>query len=255
MDGDGAFAPPGSMRPTNKMPPGYQADGAAMAGLPSALTPPADGGSIAQRYMNPFIETALNPQLRELTRQSDIARMSDAARLAKAGAFGGSRQAIMESEGRRNLLEKQSDVLGQGYATAYDKAMAQFNADQARRMAEAQFGATYGMEGLRSGLQAAQTQGQLGGLETQYGLEGIKSLADLGKTQRDIEAEGIAADKAQFEEARLNPFKMLQFQQSLLSGLPLASQSLVQPGQSNLQQFAGGATTVYELLKGLGVIK
>jgi hypothetical protein len=255
MDGDGAFAPPGSMRPTNKMPPGYQEDGAAMAGLPSALTPPADGGSIAQRYMNPFIETALNPQLRELTRQSDIARMSDAARLAKAGAFGGSRQAIMESEGRRNLLEKQSDVLGQGYATAYDKAMAQFNADQARRMAEAQFGATYGMEGLRSGLQAAQTQGQLGGLETQYGLEGIKSLADLGKTQRDIEAEGIAADKAQFEEARLNPFKMLQFQQSLLSGLPLASQSLVQPGQSNLQQFAGGATTVYELLKGLGVIK
>jgi hypothetical protein len=41
---------------------------------------------------------------------------------------------------------------------------------------------------------------------------------------------------------------MVQFQQSLLSGLPLASQSYSIPGQSNLQQFAGGATTVQQLL-------
>lgn len=244
MDGDGMYVPPSGQ---------YMSD--QLRGLPAALTPPAQGGNIAQQYMNPYLQAALDPQLRELTRQSDIQRGADAARLAKAGAFGGSRQAIMEAEGRRNLLEKQSDVLGQGYATAYDKAMAQFNADQARRAQEAQFGATYGMEGLRTGLQAAQTQGNLGGLQTQYGLEGIRQLADLGRTQRDIEAEGIAADKAQFEEARLNPFKMLQFQQSLLTGLPLASQSLYQPGQSNLQQFASGATTVQSLLKALGLIK
>jgi hypothetical protein len=244
MDGDGMYVPPSGQ---------YMSD--QLRGLPAALTPPAQGGNIAQQYMNPYLQAALDPQLRELTRQSDIQRGADAARLAKAGAFGGSRQAIMEAEGRRNLLEKQSDVLSQGYATAYDKAMAQFNADQARRAQEAQFGATYGMEGLRSGLQAAQTQGNLGGLQTQYGLEGIRQLADLGRTQRDIEAEGIAADKAQFEEARLNPFNMLKFQQSLLTGMPLASQSLYQPGQSNLQQFASGATTVQSLLKALGLIK
>lgn len=223
-------------------------------GLPSAPTPSQPVGNIAQQYMNPYIESVVSPQLRELTRQADIARGADAARMAKAGAFGGSRQAIMESEGRRNLLERQSDVLGQGYATAYDKAMAQFNADQARRAAEAQFGATYGMQGVQTGLQGAQTLGQLGNLQQQSTIDNLRALSEMGKTQRDIEAEGIAADKAQFEEARLNPYKMLQFQQSLLSGLPLASQSLVQPGQSNLQQFAGGFTTIAEALKALNLL-
>lgn len=209
----------------------------------------------AQQYMNPYLQSALEPQMKELKRQSDIQRMSDAARLSKAGAFGGSRQAIMESEAARNLLGKQADILGAGYATAYDKAQQAFAQDQARKIQEAQYGTDVGLRGLQTGLQAAQTQGQLGGAQTQYGLENIKQLAGLGGVQRGIEAEGIAADRAQFEEARLNPFKMLQFQQSLLSGLPLASQSLYQPGQSNLQQFASGATTVQALLKSLGIIK
>jgi hypothetical protein len=249
------------------------------------------GTQQAQQYMNPYLQSALDPQMKEMQRQADIQRAADAARLTKAGAYGGSRQAIMEAEGRRNLLGKQAEVLGQGYATAYDKAQQAFAQDQARRLeaqrateasrqfgagqgltsaqlaaqyglagqqaaeASRQFGSEFGLRGLQAGLQAAQAQGNLGGLQTQYGLEGIKQLADLGRTQRGIEAEGIAADRAQFEEARLNPFKMLQFQQSLLSGLPLASQSLYQPGQSNLQQFATGATTVQKLLQSLGIIK
>ena len=249
------------------------------------------GTQQAQQYMNPYLQSALDPQMKEMQRQADIQRAADAARLTKAGAYGGSRQAIMEAEGRRNLLGKQAEVLGQGYATAYDKAQQAFAQDQARRLeaqrateasrqfgagqgltsaqlaaqyglsgqqaaeASRQFGSELGLRGLQTGLQAAQAQGNLGGLQTQYGLEGLRTLASLGGTQRGIEAEGIAADKAQFEEARLNPFKMLQFQQSLLSGLPLASQSLYQPGQSNLQQFASGATTVQKLLQSLGIIK
>lgn len=202
----------------------------------------------AERYMNPYLESAIRPQLAELQRAADIARLADATRLTQAGAFGGSRQGIMESEGRRNLLGRQSDVLSQGYATAYDKAMQQFNADQARKIQEQQFGTTTGLEGLRTGIQAAQTQGQLGGLEAQTDLARMNALLGAGGVQRGIESEGIAADKAQFEEARLNPFKMLQFEQSLLSGLPLAAQSYTMPGTSNLQQFSDATTMLYKLL-------
>ena len=209
-------------------------------------------GNIAQQYMNPYLESALRPQMAEMQRAADIARMSDAARLTQAGAFGGSRQAIMESEGRRNLLGKQSDALAQGYSTAYDKAMAQFNADQARRAQEAQFGATFGLQGLQTGIQGAQTQGQLGAQQSQSDINNLRATLEAGGVQRGIESEGIAADKAQFEEARLNPYKMLQFQQSLLSGMPLNSQSYNMPAQSNLQQFAGGAQTLTQLLKSLG---
>jgi hypothetical protein len=206
------------------------------------------GADQAQQYMNPYLQSALNPAMDEARRQADISRMADAGRLTQAGAFGGSRQAIMESEGRRNLMDKQNQMLTSGYSTAFDKAQQQFNADQARKIQEQQFGTTSGLQGLQTGLQGAQTQGQLGNLQSQADLAGLSAMSGLGGVQRGIESEGIAADKAQFEEARLNPYKMVQFQQSLLSGLPLAAQSYNIPGQSNLQQFAGGATTIQQLL-------
>jgi hypothetical protein len=206
------------------------------------------GAAQAQQYMNPYVQSALEPALEEARRQADISRVADAGRLTQAGAYGGSRQAIMESEGRRNLMDKQNQMLTSGYSTAFDKAQQQFNADQARKIQEQQFGTTSGLQGLQTGIQGAQAQGQLGALESQTGLAGLNALTSLGSVQRGIESEGIAADKAQFEEARLNPYKMVQFQQSLLSGLPLAAQSYNIPGQSNLQQFAGGATTIQQLL-------
>jgi hypothetical protein len=46
---------------------------------------------------------------------------------------------------------------------------------------------------------------------------------------------------------------MVQFQQSLLSGLPLAAQTYNQAPSNNLQQFAGGTKSVADLLKSLGV--
>ena len=241
-------------RMMNRGPAEQPMQGAGLPGLMQTQQPQASQpvGNVAQQYMNPYLESALRPQMAEMQRAADIARLSDAARLTQAGAYGGSRQAIMESEGRRNLLGKQTEALGQGYATAYDKAMQQFNADQARRAQEAQFGATFGLQGAQTGIQGAQAQGQLGALQSQSDINNLRAQMEAGGVQRGIESEGIAADKAQFEEARLNPYKMIQFEQSLLSGLPLAAQSYTMPGQSNLQQFAGGATTLTQLLKNLG---
>lgn len=152
----------------------------------------------AAQYMNPYLQASLDPQLKELQRQSDIARLADAGRLTRAGAYGGSRQAIMESEGRRNLLDKQQDVLGQGYKTAYDLGLGQFNKEREAEEASRQFGAN-------------------------FGLKSVGQLADLGAVQRGITSEGIAADKAQFEEQRDFAYKMPQYQKDLLQGLPVTT--------------------------------
>ena len=186
----------------------------------------------AQQYMNPYLQASLDPQLRELQRSSDIARVADAGRLAKAGAFGGSRQAIMESEGRRNLLDKQSDVLGTGYATAYDKAMQQFNADQTRQL-DAQ--------------KATEASRQFGG---EFGLKSINQLADLGAQQRGITSEGIAADKAQFEEQRDWMLKMPQYQKDLLQGLPIITNATTN-NSSELSRITGQIADLRELYDNL----
>ena len=193
----------------------------------------------AQTYMNPYLQASLDPQLKELQRQADIQRVADAGRLTKAGAFGGSRQAIMESEGRRNLLDKQAGVLGQGYATAYDKAMQQFNADQARQLDVQKLG---------------EQSRQYG---ADFGLKSVGQLADLGAAQRGITSEGIAADKAQFEEQRDFAYKMPQYQLNLLQGLPIGANTTAQDlsGISKLQSDIGGLATLYKRLEALGQTK
>lgn len=202
----------------------------------------------ATAYMNPYLKASLEPQLAEARRQSEITQMGNAAKMTGAGAFGGGRQAILDAETQRALGANLANITGTGYSTAYDKAMAQFNADQQRKMQEGQFGATYGLQGLQTGLQAAQTQGNLGATEAQTGLANLKTQLDAGAVQRGIESEGIAADKAAFEEARANPYKMVQFQQSLLQGLPLAAQSYNMTSPSTLSNIGAGVTTAADLL-------
>lgn len=180
----------------------------------------------AQQYMNPYLQAALDPQIAEARRQAEIQRVQDAGRLTQAGAFGGSRQAIMESELNRNLLQNLSGITGAGYATAYDKAMQQFNTEQDRQA-------------------AAQTAANT------YGLAALTKQAELGGVQRGITQEGIAAERAQFEEERDFPYKQVQYMQSLLQGLPIAAQSYSysQPSQlSSVLSGAGGIMELYDLL-------
>lgn len=220
----------------------------------------------AQQYMNPYLKSALDPQMAELQRQNTIANMTANSKLTGAGAYGGGRQAVMNAENQRNMLDQMDKTLGAGYSTAYDKAMAQFNADQARKTQEAQFGSTLGLQGLQTANQAAQTQGQLGATQQQADITNLKTLADLGATQQGLAQADIAAQKAAFEEARTNPYKMVQFQQSLLQGLPLAAQSYNVSQPSTLQQILAGVgggtsllggstgTDLNTALKNLGII-
>lgn len=195
-----------------------------------AFVPQTFTAETASQYMNPYLMAALQPQIDEARRQAEIQRLGDAGRLTQAGAYGGSRQAIMESELNRNLLTNLAGITGTGYANAYDKAMAQFNTEQGR-----------GLE--------AQTA------TNTYGLAGLTKQAELGGIERGIEQAGITADKLQFEEERDFPYKQVQYMQSLLQGLPIAAQSYsyMQPSQlSQVLSGAGGIQELFDLLTGGG---
>lgn len=191
---------------------------------PGSYTDPG----VASKYMSPYITGALNPAMEEARRQNEISRVNTAGRLTKAGAYGGGRQAIMESEGLRSLDRTLADIYGTGMQKAYESGQGQFNTEQ----------------GL--GLTA---QGQA----NQYGLGAIQNIANLGEVQRGIESEGIGADIKQFEQERDDPFKKVQYQQSLLQGLPLATQnySYAQPSTlSNILSSTGGIMDLYNTIFG-----
>lgn len=184
----------------------------------------------AQQYMNPYLMSALQPQLDEARRQSMIERMNAAGRMSRAGAYGGGRQAIMESEISRSLGQNLANITGQGFKTAYDQAQEQFNTEQQRQMAAAKQAQDYGLAGL-----AAQTKG--------------------GELQRGITSEGIAADLKQFQEERDYPYKQTQFMQSLLQNLPgVASANYGYQGASGLSETMGTMAGILGLLQAMGVI-
>lgn len=181
---------------------------------------------IAQQFMSPYLQAALEPQLAEARRNAEISRIENAGRLTKAGAFGGSRGAVMESELTRNMLRNLADITGKGYQTAYEQATSQFNTEQGREM------------------QAAENA-------RNYGLSALGRQAEAGAVQRGIESEGIAADIKQFEEEKMDPYKKVQFMQSLLQGMPLATQSYsyAQPSAlSNILGESGGISTILDRL-------
>jgi hypothetical protein len=170
--------------------------------------------------MNPYLQSVLNPQLDELRRQSQITQMGNNAKMSQAGAFGGGRQAIMDAENQRNLMMEQNKTVGQGYANAYDKAMGQFNTEQGQS----------------------------------------KTLADMmsqqGQAQRGIEQEGITSDYNEFLAQRDYPQKQLQFQQSMLQGMPISTvtnQSAPQSSLGQLTSTVGGLGSLMDALGKLGI--
>lgn len=186
---------------------------------PSGVTGQQTGpGGVAAQYMNPYLSAVLTPQLEELRRQSQITQMGTAGKLAQAGAYGGSRQAIMDAETQRNLLQEQNKAIGQGYANAYDRAMGQFNVEQGQ----------------------------------------AKTLADMmagaGAAQRGIEQEGITADYNEFLAQRDYPMKQTQYLQSMLQGLPISTVTNTPAQMSGIGQLSstiGGLGSLLEAIKGL----
>lgn len=189
----------------------------------------------ANKYMNPYLKSVLDPQLAELRRQNDITNLGTNAKLTQAGAFGGGRQAIMNAENNRNLMQEANKTVGTGYASAFDKAMAQFNAEQGR-----QFDVDKASEESRK-------------YSADYGLKTVNDLIAAGAAQRGIEAEGVAADKKQFEEQQADPYNRLEFQRKMFEGLPIGASttSVNQDALSKMQTDVSGLVSLYDTLKTL----
>lgn len=191
-----------------------------LAGAPSGGPGMGQPSSVAQSYMNPYLQSVLQPQLEELRRQSQITQMGNAAKMTGAGAFGGARQGIMDAETQRNLMQEMNKTVGQGYATAFDKGTNQFNIEQGQGM----------------------------------GLANL--LAQQGAAQRGIEQEGVTADYNEFLTQRDYPMKQTQYLQSMLQGLPIAtvtSSAAPQSTLGNITSTVGGIGSLVESLKKLGI--
>jgi hypothetical protein len=225
---------------------GQQATGAGQAYQNMATDP-----SQIQKYMNPYIEQALNPQLALLNQQQALAGQGIAAKAAGQGAFGGNRAALSQGLNAQNYALSQQQAIGQGYNEAFKQAQ------QAQ-----QFGADLGLRGLQTGIQGQQVG--LQGIDTaQRGYAGAlnagTALGQLGQTQYGQQM-GILQGQNQFggqqqqmEQAKINqaisdyataqqyPYMQLGVMSNMLRGLPMqASTTQMYQAQPGIGQQALG---------------
>ena len=223
---------------------------AGLAGYnPTQFTPEQAGyseftGNEVNKYASPYVSNVVNPQLREAQRQAEIQRIQNAGKLVGAGAFGGSRQAIMEAEGNRNLQTLMSDITGKGYQGAFENAQQQFERDQARRMAAQGMNIQSGLEAQRMG----EASRQFG---AGYGLDAISKQLSAGEAQRGIAQQGLSADYEQYMRQFNYPKEQLQFQSDLLKNIPekaLTTENMFGADPSMLTKLLGAGSGILGLL-------
>lgn len=134
------------------------------------------------KYMNPYMESVLQPQIREANAQ--YAREKSQLDNSKAGAWGGDRAAFSASELERNHMNNVSDLTGKTYANAFESAKGSFFQDQDRRT------------------RAAAAYQSLGGDVSKMNRDQIQDLMATGGTERLLQQADIDFDVQQFTENR-----------------------------------------------------
>jgi hypothetical protein len=172
-------------------------------------------------YMNPYLQMSLAPQLAEANRQYDIGATKQQSAATQAGAFGGSREAIMAAENERNRNMGLSSIIGQGYNQAFGNAQNQYNQNLQNQLQG------YGLLGS-----SANALGQLG--QNQYSQNmGINQLqAQYGGQQQAQMQKGLDTSYQDFLNQQNYPYKQLGFMSDLLRGTPTGSSSVTQMYQA-----------------------
>lgn len=243
---------------------GQLAGAATMGALGTGYDPYRMGQFTSERaaqYMNPFLETAMEPQLREAQRASEVQRTIDQAQATRAGAFGGGRQAIVEAERQRNLGTQMGDIRARGYQTAFDQAQQNFAREQQMREQSRQYGAGLGMQGLQTALQGAGQMGALGQQEFGQRQAALGMQQQVGAMQQAQEQQKINQAIQDFANAQQYPLMQLGTMSNMLRGLPMQAQTTNQyvAAPNPLTQgigMAGAGASIYNALKAEGgVIK
>ena len=195
-------------------------------------------GDVSQSYMNPYMQSVVDVQKREAARDYEQANQSLAKGAASAGSFGGSRQAIVESEAGRNYSQKLGDIQTLGTAAAYSDAQKAFESQKLRE------------KGAASGLT------NLGQYVPQQELKEYTGLAGVGEAKRDMDNLGLDKNYADFMKQQNFPYETLDKYQSTLYGYPYqpyeVSSTYRKPsGMSNFMNLVGTGAKIYGMSQGI----
>ena len=218
-------------------------------------------------FMNPYQQNVINSAMDEINRQRDLTSQQQSAQAVRAGAYGGSRQAVQQSELERNTGQLRNQtmagLLSSGYNQAQAAAMNAYEQGQQRNMAAGQM---YGnMAGLQGNLANQQfgigrdmatsmgqfgtamgnlgvQQGALGQSAQQMGQQDVNMLYNIGQQQQGFNQQTLDAQRNTALQQAYEPYQRLAYLSDIYKGAPSSQQSITAataPVPSAFQQAAG----------------
>ena len=200
-------------------------------------------------FYDPFVEDVIDATYADIDRAGQIENMDQRAQSVGAGAFGGSRQAIQESELQRNIMDQKARTGAQLRSAAYTGAQNQAQSAFENQMKRGQ-NAGQLFQGLGTGI------GALGEAAQGLGMTDINSLYNVGQLeQNQLQKEYDVQRAGQLEEA-YEPFSRFSYMRDILSGVPSSGTSLAAaatPQASPMSNVMAGAN-IYGGAQGQGNI-
>jgi F0F1-type ATP synthase membrane subunit c/vacuolar-type H+-ATPase subunit K len=181
--------------------------------------------------MDPFTEDVIRQTEQDILRQGAQQQNQARASAVGAGAFGGSRQAVMQGEIGRNigdqLARTTSQLRSQGFQQAQQAAQQAAN----QQLRQAQLTGQLGV-----------SQAGLGQLGQQLGVQDINTLLGIGGLQQQQGQRELDVARANTLAEQALPFQQIGFMSDIFRGVPALQQTTSQtrtPGPSRGSQLMG----------------
>lgn len=236
---------------------------AASGMTPSDVTVGQLSNTSLQPYMNPFQQDVINTTMDELNRQEVLGRQRIGDEAMASRAWGGDRQAIEQSENRRNFNQQRMGILSQLNQANFNNAQGMATADINRR-----FDADRSNQAMRQGMSQFGIQGTAGlgkdamlaGMEW-YNPSNLASLAQQGFGMYDaIAKNNLQSGTLQQQQLQsiIDAAKMgwEQFQNKPMQGLAAITGSTQIPsgGTTTTQNNPGSLAVLGAGISGLGTM-
>ena len=191
------------------------------------------GEQMAQ-YMNPYQQAVFD----EINRSFDTQSAQAGLRAAQAGAFGGSRAGIQQTEIGRNRAQALAQAQAQNFLQAQQAA----ERERGRQLQSAQGIGSLGVQTGQALGQLGLQQAGLGELAQKQALMDIQTQFDLGKQQQVNQQAALEAERQNQLAQMYEPYQRLSFLSDIYKGAPSTQQTIASatsPNVSPAQTFLG----------------
>lgn len=200
---------------------------------------------MAGLYMSPFMQQALEPQMREAIFNAKRGQLAGDLGAARQGTYGGSRQLLASMERERNLGQQLGDIQAKGLQSAYEQAANQFNTEEQRRLAA-----------MQQAGQSAQTLANIGQVQGQTDLARLGQQQQTAAQQQALNQQYLDTAYQDFLRQQNYPMEQLNQYSAILHGIPVSpntTSTVSAPSPSLASQIMGtglGALGMYKTLSG-----